>query len=69
MKYFVLEIQKSSQGAVSTLTTAYDDLPHAEAGYYSLLAVCALSNLVKHGAMLITEDGEVIKSEMYNHNV
>ena len=67
MKYFVLEIQKSSQGVVSTLTTAYDDLAHAEAGFYTLLATCALSNLSKHGAMLITEDGTVCRSEMYNH--
>ena len=69
MKYFVIEIQKSAQGAVATLVTAYDDEPHADAGYYSLLAVCALSNLPKHGAMLITEDGEVYKSEMYTRKI
>ena len=67
MKYFVLEIQKTSQGVVSTLTTSYDDEAHAEAAFYSLLAVCALSSLAKHGAMLVTEDGVVCKAEMYNH--
>ena len=69
MKYIVLEIQKSAQGAVSTLATTYDDKPHADAGYYSLLAVCALSGLPKHGAMLIGENGNTIKSEMYQNGV
>ena len=32
MKYFVLEIQKSTEGNVATLTTVYDDKEHAEAG-------------------------------------
>lgn len=65
MKYFVLEIQKSADGNVATLTTTYDDKEHAEAGFYSLLAVCALSSLPKHGAMLITENGAVLKTEIY----
>lgn len=69
MKFIVLEIQKNASGTVSTLATGYDDRPHADAGYYSLLAVCALSNLPKHGAMLITEDGEVYKSEMYTRKI
>lgn len=69
MKYIVLEIQKNASGTVSTLATVYDDRPHAEAAFYSLLAVCALSNLQKHGAMLMNENGIVIKSEMYERDV
>ena len=68
MKYIVLEIQKSAQGTVSTLATTYDDKPHADAGYYSLLAVCALSALPKHGALLMNENGIVLKYEMFEYN-
>lgn len=67
MKYFVVEIQKNSEGTVSMLHNAYDDLNHAEAAYHSLLAVCALSELPRHGAMIIAENADVLKSEMYNH--
>ena len=65
MKYLVLEIQKNAEGAVATLVTAYDDLPHAEAGFYSLLAVCALSSLPKHGAILMDENGVSYEAKMY----
>ena len=67
MKYLVVEIQKSSQGALATLVTAYDDLRHAESAYYALLSTCALSELPKHGAMLIGENSDCLKSEMYKN--
>lgn len=69
MKYIVLEIQKSANGAVALLATAYDDKPHADAAFYSLLAVCALSSLPKHGAMLINENGVTLRSETYERAI
>lgn len=69
MKFIVLEIQKNASETVSILATAYDDKPHADAAFYSLLAVCALSNLRKHGAMLINENGVTLRSEMYERPV
>lgn len=68
MKYIVLEIQKTGD-VVSTIATVYDDRPHADAAFYSLLAVCALSTLDKHGAMIINENGAVVKSEVYERTV
>lgn len=69
MKYILMEIQKSSEGVVSTIVSSYDDEPHAEAAFYSLLSVCTLSSLPKHGALLMTEDGVVCKAEMYRREV
>ena len=66
MKYLLMEIQKNDAGTVSTIVTAYDDLAHAEAGFYSLMSVVVLSSLVKHGAILMDENGVALKAEMCN---
>ena len=63
--YYVIEIQTSNTGAV--LPFVYTDRNEAEAKFHSLLAVAAVSAVPKHGAMLFTDDGFVLKSEVYNH--
>lgn len=64
--YYVIEIQSANNtGAVIPFT--YTDRNEAEAKYHTLLAVAAVSEVDKHGAMLFTDDGFVIKSEVYNH--
>ena len=68
MKYIVLEIQKTGD-VVTTISTVYDDRPHADASFYTILSVCALSTLDKHGAMIINENGAVVKSEVYERTV
>ena len=66
MIYYVIEIQTMTEsGAVIPFT--FTDRNQAEAKYHSLLAVCAVSSVPKHGAMLFTDDGFVLKSEVYNH--
>lgn len=66
MIYYVIEIQTQTEsGAVIPFT--FVDRNQAEAKYHSLLAICATSNVPKHGAMLFNDDGFIIKSEVYNH--
>lgn len=66
--YYVLELQTTdSSGAVIPFT--YTNQAEAESKYHSLLAVCAISSVPKHGAMLFDADGFVIKKEMYVHEV
>ena len=66
MKIYVLEIQTTAEtGAV--IPFVYTDRDEAEAKYHSLLAVAAVSQVAKHGAMMFNDDGFVIKSEVYNH--
>lgn len=67
MKYIVNEIQTTSEGAVSTLTTTYDDRLDAESAYHMILAAAAKSALMMHTAMLYTNDGSVIMSDNYVH--
>ena len=66
MIYYVIEIQTlNNSGAV--IPFSFTDRNQAEAKYHSLLAVCATSDVPKHGAMLFNDDGFIIKSEVYNH--
>ena len=67
MKYILLEIQKNNAGELSTLITTYDDKPHANAGFYSLAAVCELSDVPVHSAILMKESGKVVNSLQVNH--
>lgn len=67
MIFYVIELQSSTTGAV--ISFAFTNQPDAEAKYHELLAVAAKSAVPKHGAMLISGDGFVIKEEFYDHTV
>lgn len=65
--FYVLEFQTGANGAV--IPVAYADRNEAESKYHEILMYAAKSNIPKHGAMIVTEDLFVIKSEIYNHEV
>ena len=68
MVFYVVELQtEATTGAVIPFT--FTDRNQAEAKYHSLLAVCAMSAVPKHGAMLFNEDGFILKSEVYTHEI
>lgn len=66
MKIYVLELQTTA-AAGAVIPFVFTDREEAEAKYHSLLAVAAVSQVDKHGAMMFNDDGFVIKSEVYNH--
>lgn len=66
MTYIVIEIQKDS-GTVSTLTTTFTDQNEAEAKFYQVMSVAAVSTLDRHGASVMTEDGNVYLTGTYEH--
>lgn len=63
--YFVLEIQINETGSI--LPYAFDNQADAEAKYHSILAVAAKSNVAKHSAVLMAENGITLKKESYFH--
>ena len=63
--YIVMEIQKSS--TASTIVNTYDTLNEAENKYHTILAYAAISNVPKHSAVLLTEEGDYIKHECFEH--
>lgn len=64
--FYVIEMQTGTETG-SIIPFAFVNRNDAEAKYHSLLAVAAMSQVPKHGAMLFNDDGFVIKSEVYNH--
>lgn len=66
MVFYVIEIQ-TADGAGSVVPFTFTDRDQAESKYHSLLAVAAVSDVQKHGAMLFNADGFMIKSQVYDH--
>lgn len=64
--FIIIEIQKDANGQLGTLVTSYEQQNAAESSFYTILAAAALSSLPKHGAVLMTDDGIVLRSECYN---
>lgn len=65
--FYVIELQTGETGAA--IPYAFDNLPDAEAKYHTLLAVAAKSDVPKHGVLLVSDNGFVLKNEMYEHPV
>lgn len=65
MKYIVLEIQ--SGDTISTIVNDYDNINKAESKYHQILTTAAISNVPKHSAMIITDEGFVQKVDCYIH--
>lgn len=65
--YFVLEIQIGSTGSI--LPFAFDNQADAEAKYHAILSVAAKSEVPKHSAVLMAENGITLKQESYFHEV
>ena len=68
MKYLVIEIQTSADEKVSTLVTQKDNLNDALSAYYMVLSAAAVSTVPVHAAVLMMNNGAVIKSEMFDHS-
>lgn len=67
--YVVLEIQTNADGTVGNLVTAYEARSSAESAFHSVLAAAAISALPTHAAVLMTNEGSVIDSRCYTHEV
>lgn len=66
MKYYVIEMQTGIEGSASV--QVFTDRNLAEARYHEILMYASQSQVLKHGAMIMTEDMFVIKSEVYVHD-
>ena len=65
MKYIVLEIQ--SGNTISTIVNDYDNINQAESKYHQILTTAATSDVLKHSAMIIDDEGHLRKVECYTH--
>lgn len=67
--YIILEIQTNPDGTIGSLVNSYADRNEAESKYHTVLASAAISNLPKHTAFMLTDDGSVMRRECYEHEI
>ena len=65
--FIVIELQKSTEGTVSNIVTAYETQAAAESHYYTVLAAAAVSTLPCHSAVLVSEEGFPLMHQCYKH--
>ena len=65
--YIILETQTNPNGTVGTLINSYEDRNAAESKYHQILAAAAISQIPRHCAFMLTDEGYTIKSEFYTH--
>ena len=67
--YIIMEVQVFPAGNISTPTYAYENLNSAESKYHSILSSAAVSSLPVHTAFMLTDGGQVLKSECFRHEI
>ena len=65
--FVVVELQSNGDGTVGVITTNYENEQEAGAKYHQILAAGAVSNVYKHSAFILSDDGWTTKSECYKH--
>lgn len=65
--FVVIELQQYGD-TLQNLVTAHPTLQEAESKYHTVLAAAAISSVPVHSAVLLSGNGNVIKSECYRHN-
>lgn len=65
--YLVIEMQKQSDGTIAQITTSYIDRNTAEQKYHEILSFAAVSSVPIHTAVILSEEGNLIKKESYRH--
>ena len=64
--FIVLELQATADN-VAHIFTVYSDQAQAESNYHLVLSAAAVSTVPSHSALLMTADGQVLRSETYEH--
>lgn len=66
--YIVLEIQEQTEGCTpNTITYTAETLDEAKSKYHYVLSYASVSNLHRHGAIIMKTDGRYIDNESYLH--
>ena len=67
--YFVIEIQSNKDNTAAVLTEKYATRPEAESKFHDVLRYAAVSSVWKHSATMLSEDGGLLRSDCYTHEV
>lgn len=64
--YIVIELQTTGD-QVGTIVNAYSARGQAESRYHTILAAAAISEVETHGAVMLTEEGQLLLRGCYHH--
>lgn len=68
--YIILEIQESTEGGTpNTITYTAETLNEAKSKFHYILHYAAVSELYRHGAVLMMTDGRYVANESYIHAI
>lgn len=67
--FIVIELQKLGDDNVANIVTPYANKNEAESKYHDILKAAAISPVPIHSAMIVTEEGFLLKSEYYEHKL
>lgn len=67
MKFVLLELQVNANGELGILVSDYSVLNQAKSSFHTVMANAELSELPKHGAVLMDEEGNQILAECCFH--
>lgn len=65
--FLVIEIQTAADGTIAHIVNNKATINEAESTYHQILASAALSNIAKHGAVILTDEGYPLKHSFYDH--
>lgn len=64
--YTTIENQVRADGSMGLLYDHFDNLPQAEAKFYTICAAAAVSEIPYHAAFLIQDNGLIVGSKVYD---
>lgn len=65
--FIILELQMTDETHLAHIFHTADTYLETESIYHSMLASAAISSIYKHGAVVLTDDGEYVKHQTYMH--
>lgn len=68
-KYLVIELQTNTDGTIGSQVVSFDNRDRAENKFHTVLAAAAISAKPKHSAALMTNEGFVLETKCYLHDV
>ena len=66
MKYLVIELQ-TTENSVANIVTTHDTINQAESKFHQILTAAAVSAVPAHSAVILTDEGHMLKQECYKH--
>ena len=63
--YVVIELQTNAAGQTAYLADVYNDRPHANQKYHTVLSAASVSGLPMHAAVILDASGQIMNRECY----